>query len=72
MIRLKLAHPTRSTHDLVLRLVRDASGNYVGMLPEQTLGRWIVILESDTWRLPTTTALGRLTEIQLGVAAGRP
>jgi uncharacterized protein len=66
-IRLKLAQPTRSTRDLVIVLTRDASGDYVGMLDEQAAGRWTVTLESNTWRLPTTTVAGRLTEIQLGV-----
>lgn len=71
MLRLKLTHPTRSAHELVIRLVREAGGDYVGMLPEQTPGRWIVNLESDAWRLPTTTIAGHLAEIRLGVAAGR-
>ena len=71
-IRLTLAHPTRSAHDLVVvTLTRDASGDYVGMLNEQTPGRWIVTLESDAWRLPITTVPGRLTEIHLGAAAAR-
>lgn len=70
-LRLKLAHPARSANDLVVTLTRDAGGDYVGFLPEQTPGRWIVILESDAWQLPTTTIPGRLTELQLGVTAGR-
>lgn len=70
-IRLKLAQPTRSAPDLIIVLTRDASGDYVGTLDEQTAGQWTVTLESDTWRLPTTTVLGRLTEIQFGVVAER-
>ncbi len=42
------------------------------MLGEQTPGRWIVILESDFWRLPETTVAGRLTEIRFGAVSGRP
>lgn len=68
-IRLKLAQPTRSPPDLIIVLTRDASGDYVGTLDEQTAGQWTVTLGSDTWRLPTTTVLGRLTEIQFGVVA---
>lgn len=70
-IRLKLAQPTRSAPELVIVLIRDADGDYVGTLDEQTAGRWTVTLESDAWRLPTTTVLGRLTEIRFGVTAER-
>lgn len=69
-IRLKLAHPADSEHELIVMLARDASGDYVGILHEQTPGRWIVTLESDGWRLPITTVAGRLREIRFGVAAG--
>ena len=67
-LRLTLAHPTRARHDQVVTLKWIADGEYLGMLPEQTPGRWIVILESDSWRLPTTTVAGRLSEIRLGAA----
>lgn len=70
-LRLKLAHPVRSANDVVVVLTRVAGGDYVGVLPAQTPGRWIVILESDAWRLPTTTIPGRLTALRLGAAAGR-
>jgi uncharacterized protein len=73
-IRLKLAHPVQSGDELVVLLTRDSSGDsvgdYRGMLPQQTPGRWIVTLESDAWRLPITTVPGRLTDIALGAAAG--
>lgn len=70
-LRLKLAHPTPAANDQVLTLTRTAGGDYVGALSEQTAGRWIVILESDVWRLPTTTITGRLSEVRLGAAAPR-
>lgn len=70
-LRLKLTHPKHSANDLVVTLTRDAGGDYVGFLPAQTPGRWIVILESDAWQLPTTTIPGRLTELKLGATAGR-
>ena len=70
-IKLRLAQPTRSTRDVVIVLIRDASGDYVGMLDEQSAGRWTVTLESDSWRLPTTTVSGRLTLIRLGALAER-
>lgn len=37
-------------------------------LPERTPGRWIVTLEADGWRLPTTIVAGDLSEIRLGTA----
>jgi uncharacterized protein len=70
-LRLNLAHPTRAADDQMLTLTRTAGGDYVGTLSEQTAGRWIVILESDAWRLPTTTISGRLSEVRLGAAASR-
>jgi len=65
-LRLRLAHPTRSAPELIAVLVRDSAGDYVGTLPAQTPGRWIVVLESDAWRLPATTVAGRLTEVRFG------
>lgn len=70
-LRLRLAHPDRAAPELVSNLVRDTDGDYLGMLAEQTPGRWIVILESDEWRLPATTVAGRLTVVELGAAPGR-
>lgn len=71
-IRLELAQPTQLAQRRTVSLVRDANGDYVGVLGEQAPGRWIVGLESDTWRLPTTTVAGRLSEVRLGAAASRP
>lgn len=71
-IRLELRQPAPPSQVRVLSLVRDAGGDYLGVLAEPVPpGRWIVGLESSTWRLPTTTVAGRLSEIRLGVAAGR-
>ena len=71
-LRLRFAHPARAAPERIVTLVRDANDEYVGMLGEQTPGRWIVILESDLWRLPETTVAGRVTEIRFGAASGRP
>jgi len=71
-LTLRLAHPERATPELVAILARQPDGGYLGKLPEQTRGRWIVILESDAWRLPATTVAGRLTGVELGAARGRP
>ena len=67
-LRLKLAHPAMGSHPESVTLKRGADGDYVGALPEQTPGRWIVTLEADGWRLPTTTVAGDLSEIRLGTA----
>jgi hypothetical protein len=67
-LRLKLAHPATATRDEIVILRPGPDGDYVGTLPEQTPGRWIITLESSTWRLPTTTVAGRLSEIRLGTA----
>jgi uncharacterized protein len=67
-LRLKLAHPALGSHTEIVTLERGADGDYVGALSEQTPGRWIVTLESDGWRLPTTTVAGHLSEIRLGTA----
>jgi hypothetical protein len=71
-LTLRLAHPERTTRELVAVLARQADGDYLGRLPEQTPGRWIVTLEADAWRLPATTVAGRLTEVEFGARLGRP
>ena len=67
-LRLRLAHPVTAMRGEIVILKPDTAGNYVGVFSEQTSGRWIVTLESDTWRLPTTTASGRCFNIRLGAA----
>jgi hypothetical protein len=67
-LRLKLAHPATGSHPEIVMLKRSADGDFIGALPEQTPGRWIVTLESDGWRLPTTTVDGHLSQIRLGAA----
>ena len=71
-LRLELAHPTRSADDRVIALLQAEDGDFHGRLTGQTAGRWIVILEAEQWRLPTTTVKGPLSEIRLGAAAGAP
>ena len=67
-LRLLLAHPATASRPYSVTLKRQPDGVYVGTLAEQTPGRWIVTLEADGWRLPTTTVAGRLSEIRLGTA----
>ena len=69
-VHLSLARPGAKENEVVLlRPIGD--GDYVGTLSTQPAGRWVVTLESRTWRLPTTVAES-LSEIRLGVAARRP
>ena len=70
-IRLRLSQPSVASRAIVVVLARDASGDYVGTLDRQAPGRWIVSLESDAWRLPTTAVAWPLTEIRLGAATER-
>jgi hypothetical protein len=67
-LRLRLAHPATATRGEVIVLESAAGGDYVGALAKQTPGRWVATLESDFWRLPTTTGEGPLSEIRLGIA----
>jgi hypothetical protein len=71
-LRLRLAHPTRSADDRVIALVPAQDGEFRGTLAGGSAGRWVVILEADQWRLPTTIAQGPLHEIRLGAAAETP
>lgn len=67
-LRLRLAHPATASRDEVVVLEPAPDGGYVGALAKQAPGRWVVTLESDFWRLPTTTGEGPLSEIRLGIA----
>jgi hypothetical protein len=67
-LRLKLAHPATALRGATVVLTPGPDGDYLGVLLEQTPGRWIVTLESDAWRLPTTTVAARLSSLRLGVA----
>ena len=67
-VRLTLAHPATAARAEVVILESGADGDYVGAIAKQTPGRWIVTLESDSWRLPTTTVEGPLSDIRVGLA----
>jgi hypothetical protein len=70
-VRLTLARTHESADAEVVLLRRDAEGDYVGSLTAKPAGRWIVTLESRTWRLPTTIT-DRLSGVRLGAAERRP
>ena len=69
-LRLTLAHPGHAGPQSIVALTRIADGEYVGVYTEPASGRLIVTLESDSWRLPTTTVQGGVVAIELGTVAG--
>jgi hypothetical protein len=71
-LRLKFARPHTATREQIVSLEPGAGGDYVGVLAEQASGRWVVTLESEAWRLPTTTVDGALSRIVLGTAERKP
>lgn len=66
-LRLTVARPEAATGSQIVLLRPGADGDYTGTLPAQGPGRWIVTLESSSWRLPTTVT-ERLSEVRLGTA----
>ena len=70
-VRLRLVHPTRVGLDRSAELVRAADGAYVGQMTPLAAGRWLVIVETDTWRLPAIETSGAIEHVQLGSAIAR-
>jgi hypothetical protein len=66
-ITLKVSHATRAGMDRRATLVRGADGAYYGKLDPPPTGRWLVMLETDAWRLPTVEIAGRPQLVRLGV-----
>jgi hypothetical protein len=69
-LRLELVRPGVASSAARVALNPGPDGDYVGQLPQQSPGRWIVTLESRTWRLPTTVT-EQLADIRLGSAERR-
>jgi hypothetical protein len=67
-LRILMSHPTRSGDDVTLTLPRGSDGMYRGRIAAPAAGRWIVTLETDSWRLQTGVAATRLDEVRLGAA----
>ena len=70
-LRLKLTNATRAGLDRVATLTRDAGGTYSGRIDPPPPGRWLVSVETDTWRLPAVEVGGAVQEVRLGAARGR-
>lgn len=70
-IRLSLTHPTRAGQDRRAELLRGPDGHYAGRMEPVTPGRWLVIVETDAWRLPTVEVTGAVRDVPLRAAAPR-
>ena len=69
-LQLTLARPGEHRDDHHVSLAPVDGGEWGARLPELAAGRWIVTLESETWRLPVTTVAIPFSEIALGVVSG--
>jgi hypothetical protein len=67
---LALARPGERGDDHRVGLAPIDGGDWAGILPPLAAGRWIVTLESETWRLPVTIVSSPFSEITLGAVAG--
>lgn len=68
-MRLLIAHPTREGLDRTARLERSADGTYGGRVGPLSPGRWLITVETDTWRLPTVEVTAPFSTVRLGTAA---
>ena len=67
---LTLARPGEHRDEHRVSLAPVDGDEWAGAMPDLASGRWIVTLESETWRLPVTTVASPLREMTLGVVAG--
>jgi uncharacterized protein len=68
VIRVAIAHPTRAGQDREAQLPRGPDGRYVGTIDPVPPGRWLVIVETDAWRLPVVEVTDGLHDVHLGAA----
>ena len=68
-VRLRLAHPTRAGEDRATVLVRGRENTYTGSIAPTAGGRWLVLVETDTWRLPVVESSVPLAAVRLEAAA---
>ena len=66
VVRIAIAHPTRAGFDRGAELVRGPDGSYAGRIEPVPSGRWLVIVETDAWRLPMAEVAGVLRDVRLG------
>jgi hypothetical protein len=70
-VRLRVLHPTRSGQDRGTTLGPDAAGGFVGHVDPPGMGRRLVVVETETWRLAGEVALGRANDIELAAPRAR-
>jgi uncharacterized protein len=69
---LTLVRPGERSETQHVQLAPSGDGEWVATMPALSPGRWIVELESESWRLPVTIVAGPFTELELGRPAGHP
>ena len=71
VVVLGVAHATRGGMDRRAELVLGPDGTYDGRIEPIGPGRWLVSLETNSWRLPAVEIAGEMRTIRL-LAAGTP
>jgi hypothetical protein len=64
-VRLSILHPTRAGQDRLTELVLGPDGAYVGQMTPLPASRWLVIVETDAWRLPAVEITGAIRGVRL-------
>ena len=65
IVRLAITHPTRAGQDRGAELVRGPDGRYGGRIEPVPAGRWLVMVETDAWRLPVVEVNGTIRDVRL-------
>ena len=65
VLELRLLHRTRSGLDRSVRLTVGPDGEYLGELENGAAGRWIVQLETGSWRVSGEAVLSGTDTVQL-------
>ena len=64
-LRVRLAHPTRAGQDRSASLSRTSGDTYAGHVDPPGVGRRLIIVETEQWRLSGVATLGSATEVRL-------
>ncbi len=67
-LRLLITHPTRAGLDRRIDVVRGPDGTYTGRAEPVAAGRWLVIVETDEWRLPAVEVTGAIRDVHMDAA----
>ena len=70
-LRLRIAHPTREGLDRITLLTLSADGTYFGKIMPVPTGRWLVTLDTESWRMPSVEVMAPFNVLRLGVAPAR-